>query len=209
LDLWTKELQKGDQVIASDYFGFGIIASCVSLFFGFSLKHFIHRIRNGSLKFGRSREVAPLIYDEGGSLIVACSSPVLHKIKNGWCVWCGKSVVELSKIIDDQVGDLSLNSLNLKSIPQPDFNSPTTATVKPLDLDLGVQESDLVPDLKPFDSTFDASVTSAYCLRCKTKVTVLDPIFYDQESRRGVRRYLKGSCSVCKSKINAIVKRGD
>lgn len=201
-------MQEGEKVIASDYFAFGIIASCVSLFFVFSLKYFIKRIKNGSLKFGRSLEVSPLIYDEDGKQIIVCSSPVLHKIKNGWCVWCGKSVKELSKIMDDQVGVSSNHPLIDSKVPQPDFNSDTTATVKPLDLSLDLPELDPVPDQKPFDSTFDTSVTSAYCLRCKTKVIVLDPIFYDQESRRGVRSYLKGTCSVCKSKINAIVKKG-
>ena len=190
-------------MIASDYFAFGIIASCVSLFFVFSLKHFIKRIKSGSLKFGRSLEVQPLIYDENGSLIVCCSNPVLHKIKNGWCVWCGKSTAELFL---SQVG---VPPNNDNSFPQPDFNSDTTATVKPLDLSLDLPELEPVPDLKPFDSSFTSEITSAFCLRCKTKVSVLDPVFYDQESRRGVRRYLKGTCSVCKSKINAIVKKGD
>lgn len=187
-------------MIASDYFAFGIIASCVSLFFVFSLKYFIRRIKSGSLKFGRSLEVQPLIYDENGSLIVCCSSPVLHNIKNGWCVWCGQSTAQLFL---SQVG-VAPNNEN--SFPQPDFNSDTTATVKPLDLSLDLPELD--PDQKPFDSSFNSEITSAFCLRCRTKVTVLDPVFYTQESRRGVRNYLKGSCSVCKSKINAIVKKG-
>lgn len=185
-------------MIPSDYFGFGVIASAVSIFVGFSFRHFIRRLRSGSLKFGKHLEIKPLIFDEDGHLIECCSSPVLHNVKNGWCVWCGKSIKDLVLDIDEKLG----------SVPEPDFNSPTTATVKPLDRDPLDEIFVDQHDEKPFDSSFGSEVTSAFCLRCKTKTTVLDPIFYDQESRRGVRHYLKGSCSVCGYKINAIVKKG-
>lgn len=150
----------------------------------------------------------PLIFDESGHLIECCSSPVLHNIQGSRCVWCNKSVTELTKIMDDQVGgSTSLNPLNSKGIPQPDFNSPTSATVNvPFSSDLPefpeISKSDLNPQ------SMDLVKTQSYCLHCKSHVEVLDPEYYDQESRRGIRRYLKGSCSVCGSKINAIVKRG-
>lgn len=194
-------------MIASDYFVFGMLLMSCLFFFIVSLRHFLSRLKSGSLKFGRSREAVPLIFDEFGVEIPPCSNLTLHKFKLGWCVWCGKSNKELLQELSDDE-DLNL-FINLKDSPRPDFNSPTTATIKPLIHDEA--HIDLPGDdvAKPFDSVFSSVISSAFCLKCKAKVSVLDPVFYDLESAHGVRRYLKGSCAICRSKINAIVKRGD
>jgi hypothetical protein len=100
------------------------------------------------------------------------------------------------------VGSVPVVSVS-NSLPQADFNSPTTATVKPF-----VVVNDLPSDPVSDPVSLGFSLSCAYCLKCKCKVEVLDPSFYSKESRRGIRRYLSGVCSVCKSKINAIVKGG-
>lgn len=114
-------------------------------------------------------------------------------------------------ITDQVVGSNSLHPHALKvSDPQPDFNSPTSATVNPISNDYDPLDEIFVDSNKSAlnPQSMDLVRTKSYCLHCKTHVEVVSPEYYDQESRRGVRRYLKGTCSVCGSKINAIVKRG-
>lgn len=167
----------------------------IPLFFPKTLK----RLFNGL-------NVKPLIYDESGKLIECCSNPVLHNIKGSRCVWCDQSIAQLST---NQV--VGLNTIyplvNNVSDPQPDFNSPATATVNIL-FDADVPEFPEISKSSLNPQSMDLVRTQSYCLRCRCNVEVLDPEYFDQDSRRGVRRYLKGLCSQCGSKINAIVKRG-
>jgi hypothetical protein len=94
-----------------------------------------------------------------------------------------------------------------EKVPQPDFNSLTTATVNVPQPVIPVDQPDVFKeDLNP--QSMDLIKTLAYCLKCKDKCVVLNPEYYEMESRKGTRNYLKGSCSKCGSKINAIVKKG-
>ena len=190
-----------------DYLFIGVLLTSLVVLFYLSFDHFLFKLRTGTLgKVFLRRTKAPMIYNSDGSLVPVCSSLSTHNFRNGWCRWCGVSQVKLS-ISQDQVSGSILNPQNTSQILRPDFNSPTTATVNvktdPVLMD--------VPDPLRIESdpqSMDLGSVSAYCLKCKIKTSIIDPEYYDLESRRGIRRYLKGSCSVCGSKINAIVKRG-
>lgn len=196
----------------NDDIGFGIIAMGVLVLIVLSLRHFIYRYKTGTLgKVFRSREIPPKFFDTMGVEISACSHLSLHKFKNGWCVWCGKSFIDLSIKHQDQVkGSNSFSPQKLKDIPLPDLNSPTTATANVSTFpDLPEPE---YPELIKNEikiPTMDLHNAQAYCLKCKTKVPVLDPMYSNEETKRGIRRYLKGLCSICESRISAIVKKGD
>jgi hypothetical protein len=143
----------------------------------------------------------PLVFDEFGKPISLCSSPQLHCFSGFKCVWCGilKNGQEQSYSVD--------SPLRKDSVSAPDFNSSTTATVnvlKPI-----VSDVSDVPLVSEFASpeVMNLNGVKAYCMHCKSQVNVLDAKYSVEESRRGVRNYLKGSCSVCKSKICAIVKK--
>jgi hypothetical protein len=152
--------------------------------------------------------VKPLIYDVDGKFIPVCSSPVLHNIKRGRCVWCNRSVQDLTLIIDSQVEAILLNPQQLKVSPQPDFNMTTSATVNTPKVS-GPDPLDEIFVDSPKPQSMDLGGVKAYCMKCKNKVVVLKAEYSSQDSRRGVRNYLKGSCSVCGSNICAIVKKGD
>ncbi len=47
----------------------------------------------------------------------------------------------------------------------------------------------------------------AYCVRCKKKVDVKDPIVEDMKSSKGVRKAVKGTCDECGCKVCAILKK--
>lgn len=164
----------------------------------------------------------PTFYDESGMVIPLCSTMDTH----GWfytvadkrprCFYCRKYLDEIEAVIKADLVDegLSLVLPDLPGVPLPvpqrpdfDFNSPVSATVNVLRMsDSDVDHAPLVRESKP--AVMSLNSVQSYCLRCKGKTLILDPEYYDQESRRGIRRYLKGKCSVCGSKINAIVKSG-
>ena len=46
----------------------------------------------------------------------------------------------------------------------------------------------------------------AYCVRCKVKVKISDPILTETKGSRGTRKAVKGTCSECGTKVYAILK---
>jgi len=151
----------------------------------------------------------PLLFDEHGVRLEICSGPSLHKFINGKCIWCSKRIDDLSKELDDRV-EKDVESPRNRASSQHDFNSLNSMTVNPPRLD-EVPYFDCSDD--PIKSEFgdvssmDLNGVTAYCMKCKIKVSVLDSKYFDEETRRGVRHYLKGSCAICGSKIHAIVKK--
>ena len=135
----------------------------------------------------------PKIFVDGKEVLV-CSDIKYHNIHGEKCVWCLRSVVDIMGI--KQAGIISEPPfIN----PMPDFNSPTTATVNPIPRPEFVP---IEPPAKPMSSI------NAYCLKCKGQVSVLDPQYFTEDTRKGPRAYLHGTCAVCGSRINAIIKRG-
>lgn len=46
---------------------------------------------------------------------------------------------------------------------------------------------------------------TSFCMHCKKKVDIKDPIELVSEGTRGLRRYLKGICSICGTKTCKII----
>jgi len=151
----------------------------------------------------------PLIYDEFGNKIEVCSTPFLHRFSSGVCVWCGVSRA------DSGMSPKSPPPFVKGDIPFYDgfdFNSPTTATVNVSREGLecnDLEERDIASEnslKKEFGDVEQMNLCNveAYCLRCKSKVVVLDAKFVSVETVRGSRNYVRGLCGTCGSKINAI-----
>lgn len=46
----------------------------------------------------------------------------------------------------------------------------------------------------------------AYCVKCKTKVDVVDPEISEIETKRGSKRAVKGVCGTCGTKVCVFIK---
>jgi hypothetical protein len=148
----------------------------------------------------------PLIFDESGQEIQVCSKPSLHLFRGSSCVWCKKTLAEIQLHVQDREKSISgICPQSNKQEPSLDLDSPTTATVNPK------KEQKERPEVVDFkDSSkpglMELDQVKAYCVKCKMKVPVVNPEYSFEETRRGNRRYLRGSCTICKTRICAIVK---
>ena len=47
---------------------------------------------------------------------------------------------------------------------------------------------------------------TAFCVRCKEKVEVIEPELTETKGSRGVRKAVKGKCPKCQTKVYVILK---
>ena len=150
----------------------------------------------------------PVFYDERGEIIPLCSSLVTHNFDRGVkrCRWCGisrEALLNSIPALDENIKPPNINDLSNQGL---DLNANTSATIVQERVEIPNSDMPLVEDNAP--GIMSVNNVEAYCLRCKHKVSVLNAKYEDVESSRGIRTYVRGSCSVCNSRINALTKRG-
>jgi hypothetical protein len=47
----------------------------------------------------------------------------------------------------------------------------------------------------------------AYCVKCKQKRIIKDVVIQDLNTRRGIKRFAKGTCNVCNTKVCVTIKK--
>ena len=47
----------------------------------------------------------------------------------------------------------------------------------------------------------------AYCVKCKEKVDIINPVKVEIKTKKGVKNAVKGTCIKCGTKVNVFIKR--
>jgi len=50
-------------------------------------------------------------------------------------------------------------------------------------------------------------MTQAYCMKCRMKVEIKDPVVEEMKTSRGIKRMARGTCIECGTKVCAILKK--
>ncbi len=53
----------------------------------------------------------------------------------------------------------------------------------------------------------EAKMYKAYCIKCKKKVEVSEPELKDMVTSKGTKKFVRGKCSECGTKVCAILKK--
>jgi hypothetical protein len=112
------------------------------------------------------------------------------------------NVIHNQVVEENNVPNL-LTSLN-SNILQPDFNSPTSVTVN-------IPSPEVKEEVveKENINRLDIIGVSAYCVKCRCKNLINDPVEHQIDGKKGIRRYMTGFCGVCNTKMSVMLKRSD